>query len=205
MIRLVESRRRGEVCSGGLGRGPSVRGVVCGAAYRVVGGCNLTTHAVEVPLRGGYCPRAVSCGRSRLCAPTSRPVSFLFRSTCARRAHLRAARLSSSSQYLLRLLSYRPIGRSFASRHSYRPRTVRSTAAAPTTIADRFAPAYSLRSTYRIAPWRRRTLRTVSSYPPPAASVSHRSVCVPLLHICILPCRCVSSITRRCARSGTVA
>ena len=37
MIRLVESRRRGEVCSGGLGRGPSVRGVVCGAAYRVGG------------------------------------------------------------------------------------------------------------------------------------------------------------------------
>ena len=39
MIRLVESRRRGEVCSGGLGRGPSVRGVVCAAAYRVGGGC----------------------------------------------------------------------------------------------------------------------------------------------------------------------
>ena len=38
LIRLVESRRRGEVCSGGLGRGPSVRGVVCGAAYRVGGG-----------------------------------------------------------------------------------------------------------------------------------------------------------------------
>ena len=127
---------------------------------------HLAAHAVEVPLRGGYCPRAVSCGRSRLRAPTSRPVSFLLWSTCPCCAHFRTARLSSSSQYLLRLFSYRPIGRSFASRHSYLPRTVRSTAAAPTTIADRFAPAYSLRSTYRIVPWRRRTLRTVSSYPP---------------------------------------
>ena len=36
---VVESRRRGEVCSGGLGRGPSVRGVVCAAAYRVGGDC----------------------------------------------------------------------------------------------------------------------------------------------------------------------
>ena len=53
---------------------------------------------------------------------------------------LLVTRLSSSAQYFFRLLSYRPIGRSFASRHSYRPRTTRSIAAAPITIAVRFAP-----------------------------------------------------------------
>ena len=75
MIRQVESRRRGEVCSGGLGRGPSVRGVVCGAAYRVGRGCNLAVCG-PAPLCGGYCPRAVSCGRPEPPLLLFRPVGI---------------------------------------------------------------------------------------------------------------------------------